>query len=105
LKVESKSFSATPAGRFLYEVDNQRERHVVDLINRTCNCRLWDLNEIPCKHEIIAIYKNIETPEDYTDPCYLKQTYMEIYKDLLPPMLGQLEWAEIGQLALAAGHI
>ena len=40
LKVESKSFSATPVGRFLYEVDNQRERHVVDLINRTCSCRL-----------------------------------------------------------------
>ena len=40
LKVKSKSFSATLASRFLYEVDNQRERHVVDLINRTCSCRL-----------------------------------------------------------------
>lgn len=40
LKVESKSFSATPAGRFLYEVDNPRERHLVDLINRTCSSRL-----------------------------------------------------------------
>ncbi|KAL0002075.1 hypothetical protein SO802_015856 [Lithocarpus litseifolius] len=77
LKVESKSFSATPA----------------------------DLNGIPCKHEITAIFKNIETPEYYTHPCYLKQTYMEIYKDLLPPMPGQLEWAEIGQLALVARHI
>lgn len=30
---------------------------------------------------------------------------MEIYKYLLPPMPSQLEWAEIGQLALVAGHI
>ena len=30
---------------------------------------------------------------------------MEIYKDLLPPMPSQLEWAKIGQLALVECHI
>ena len=105
LKVECKSFSATPTSRFMYEVDNQRERHVVDLINRTCSCRLWDLNRIPYKHGIIAIYKNIETLKDYTHPCYLKQTYMEIYKEMLPSMPCPLEWALTGQLAPVVPHI
>ena len=57
------------------------------------------------KHAITAIYTNIETPEDYTHPCYLKETYMEIYKEVLPPMPGQLEWAETGQLAPLAPNI
>ena len=39
LKVESKQFTATPAGNFLYEVASQYERHVVDLVKKTCNCR------------------------------------------------------------------
>ena len=39
LKLESKSFCAMPFGRFGYEVDNERERHVVDLVGRTCSCR------------------------------------------------------------------
>ena len=56
LKVESKPFSATPVGSFLYEIGSQYERHVVDLIKKTCRCRSWDLNGIPCKHAIIAIY-------------------------------------------------
>ena len=105
LKVESKPFSTTPAGSFLYEVASQYEKYVVDLVKKTCNCRYWDLNGIPCKHAIIVIYTNIETPEAYTHPCYHKETYMEIYKDVLPPMPGQSEWAETGQPAALAPHI
>ena len=39
LKVESKPFSATPAGDFLYEVTSQYKRHVVDLVKKTCSRR------------------------------------------------------------------
>ena len=91
LKVKSKPFSVTLAGSFLYEVGSQYERHVVDLVKKTCSYRSWDLNGIPCKHVITAIYINIETPEDYTHPCYFKETYMEIYNEVLPPMPSQLE--------------
>ena len=34
LKLESKGFCAMPSGRFMYEVDNERERHVVNLVGR-----------------------------------------------------------------------
>ena len=40
LKLECKGLYAMPSGRFVYEVDNERERHVVDLVNRTCSCRV-----------------------------------------------------------------
>ena len=39
LKVESKPFSATLAGNFLYEVASQYERHVANLVKKTCNYR------------------------------------------------------------------
>ena len=39
LKLKSKIFYAVPSERFVYEVDNERERHVVDLVERTCSCR------------------------------------------------------------------
>ena len=96
LKVKSKPFSAIPVGNFLYEVSSQYERHVVDLVKKTCSYWYWDLNGIPYKHAITAIYTNVETPEDYTHSCYFKETYMEIYKEVLPPMPGQSEWAETG---------
>ena len=40
LKLESKNFYAMPSRRFVYEVDNERERHVVDLVGRPCSCRV-----------------------------------------------------------------
>uniref|UniRef100_A0A2N9HEE9 Uncharacterized protein n=1 Tax=Fagus sylvatica TaxID=28930 RepID=A0A2N9HEE9_FAGSY len=45
LKMESRSFSTMPSGRFKYEVDNYYERHVVDLTKKECTCRIWDLTE------------------------------------------------------------
>ena len=40
LKHESIPFSATLSGRFMYEVDNGCERHVVDLVRKACSCRI-----------------------------------------------------------------
>jgi hypothetical protein len=45
LKMESRSFSAMPSGRFKYEMDNDYERNVVDLTKKEC-CRIWDLTGI-----------------------------------------------------------
>ena len=49
-----------PFGRFVYEVDNERERHVVDLVRRTYSCRAWDLTGIPYKYGVAAIFVNRE---------------------------------------------
>uniref|UniRef100_A0A2N9IXG7 SWIM-type domain-containing protein n=1 Tax=Fagus sylvatica TaxID=28930 RepID=A0A2N9IXG7_FAGSY len=84
LKIESRFFSAMPSDRFKYEVDNDYERHVVDLTKKESTCRIWDLIDIPCKHGVSAIYKNREQPEDYLHNGYLKETYLEVYNDLRP---------------------
>ncbi|XP_075662560.1 uncharacterized protein LOC142632019 [Castanea sativa] len=91
LKHESLPFSATPLGRFMYEVDNGRERHVVDLVRKACSCRIWDLTRLPCKHGISVIVKNLEKVEDCVHSCYLKETFVETYKEIIQPMLGQYE--------------
>ena len=88
LKLESKSLCEMPSGRFVYEVDNERERHVVDMVNKTCSCIVWDLTGIPCKYGVAAIFVNREIPENYTHPCYYKDAFVETYKTLIPPMPG-----------------
>ena len=64
LKVDSKSFSIIPLGCYIYEVDNEYERHMVNLTRKCCTCRVWDLTGIPCKHGVATIYKNLERPEE-----------------------------------------
>ncbi|XP_030958619.1 uncharacterized protein LOC115980526 [Quercus lobata] len=52
LKLECKGFCVISYERFVYEVNNERERHMVDLENRTCSCRVWDLTESPASMEL-----------------------------------------------------
>ena len=88
MKVKSKDFYAMPSGRFVYEVDNERERHVVDLVRKTCNCTVWNLTGIPCKYGVAAIFMNRKKLEEYTHPCYYKDTYVKTYKTPIPLMPG-----------------
>ena len=87
LKHESIPFSAALTSSFMYEVDNGRERHVVDLTKKACSCRIWDLTGLPCEHEISTIVKNLEKMKDYVHPCYLKETFAETYKEIIQPAL------------------
>ena len=66
-------------------------KDVVDLVRKACNCRIWDLTGLPCKHGIFVIVKNLEKVEDYVHPCYLKETFAETYKEIIQPMSGQSE--------------
>ncbi|XP_075645413.1 uncharacterized protein LOC142616440 [Castanea sativa] len=91
MKVESKDFCAMPSRRFVYEVNNEREGHMVDLLRKTCSCKVWDLTRIPYKDRVATIFVNCEKLEDYTHPCYYKDTYVETYKAPIPPMPGQSE--------------
>ena len=102
MKVDSKSFSAVPSGCYIYKVDNEYERHVVNLTRKCCTCRVRDLTGIPCKHGVAAIYKNLERLEDYVHACYRKDAYMAAYKEMITPLPGQDEWVETNQLALIA---
>ena len=104
LKMESRSFSAMPSGRFKYEVDNSYERHVVDLTKKECSCRIWDLTGIPCKHGVAAIYKNLEHPEDYLHYCYLKEAYLDVYSEIIHLMPSQDEWIKSGHLPPQPPH-
>ena len=100
LKMESRSFFAMPSGRFKYEVDNDYERHVVDLTKKECTCRIWDLTGILCKHGVAVIYKNRVHFEDYLHECYLKEAYLDVYSEIIHPMPGQDEWIKTKHLPL-----
>nr|XP_023879605.1 uncharacterized protein LOC111992034 [Quercus suber] len=92
-------------GRFMYKVDNGCERHGADLIRKACSCRICDLTGIPCKHGISAIVKNLGQMEDYVHSCYLKETFVETYKEIIQPMPGQSEGVKINQPVLVAPHV
>ncbi|XP_035830903.1 uncharacterized protein LOC110914631 [Helianthus annuus] len=67
----------------------------VDLDNRTCTCRKWDLRGYPCKH-VCAVARFLhKNAEEYVDLCYHKDTYMKAYEFSIPPIPSERYWPKI----------
>ncbi|XP_031395165.1 uncharacterized protein LOC116206431 [Punica granatum] len=74
--------------------DSYGDRLNVNLRMRTCSCRRWQLNGIPCAHAIAAIFYMGEEPEAYVDECYHKETYLRIYSHLMTTLDGSNSWPD-----------
>nr|AAT40523.2 Mutator transposable element, putative [Solanum demissum] len=64
----------------------------VDLYNRTCSCRQWELSGVPCKHAISSIWLKNDEVLNYVDDCYKVDTYRKIYEASILPMNGLDLW-------------
>lgn len=93
---EKKKFSryciAHASSDVLFEVENFGHRFVVDLENRTCSCRGWDLSGIPCVHACAAIHVLRDDATNYCAEAYSVLKYKETYKYGLPPLNGEAMW-------------
>ncbi|XP_022032591.1 uncharacterized protein LOC110933689 [Helianthus annuus] len=67
----------------------------VDLENKTCTCRKWQLRGYPCKHVCAVAGFLHKNAEDYVDPCYHKETYMRTYEYSIPPLPSEKFWPKV----------
>ena len=63
-------------------------RHVVDLANQTCKCKIWDLTSIPCRHAMETIFDRDLEIENFVHLCYHVAAYKRAYEHFLNPMDG-----------------
>ena len=67
---------------------------VVNLQERTCSCRKWDVTGIPCKHAIAFITFLREPLEKYVDTYYSVEKFKTAYGALIPAMTDKAQWAQ-----------
>jgi hypothetical protein len=62
-------------------------RFVVNLRERTCTCRKWQVSGIPCKHALAFITSLSDVPiEKYVDLYYSVDKFRVAYSQLIPAM-------------------
>ncbi|XP_059315512.1 uncharacterized protein LOC132066163 [Lycium ferocissimum] len=79
-------------GDYGYEISEGEDRHNVDLSQKRCTCRVWQLSGIPCPHAIKAILYDKGEPMDEMHWFYNKEAYSLTYKNKLQPVRGQQFW-------------
>ncbi|XP_059629643.1 uncharacterized protein LOC132272530 [Cornus florida] len=78
--------STTKAGDDIFEVYYKGVNEGVNLSNRTCSCREWDVKGIPCIHAIACIISERGQPENYVDSFYHRETYFRTDYHIIYPM-------------------
>ncbi|XP_012850789.1 PREDICTED: uncharacterized protein LOC105970499 [Erythranthe guttata] len=75
-----------------FQIMGPSTQHSVDVRERRCSCRKWDLTGIPCKHACSAIWCRNEDPESYVHNCYKVETYLKCYETPIFPLNGPELW-------------
>ncbi|XP_023885703.2 uncharacterized protein LOC111997793 [Quercus suber] len=95
-KLACSKWLACWVGRTKFEVKNGLESFIVDLEEKKCSCRKWDIIGIPCYHAISCIFFNREDVEKYVNACYKRTTYIDCYEPIIEPINGQNMWRPSG---------
>ncbi|XP_031393881.1 uncharacterized protein LOC116205408 [Punica granatum] len=72
------------------------EKFVVDLNEKSCSCKEWDLSGIPCCHAVACICHNRMQPEMFVHAYFSKETWQAIYTPFIHLVMGQTQWNKSG---------
>ncbi|GJT59198.1 zinc finger, PMZ-type containing protein [Tanacetum coccineum] len=69
-----------PSGYQVMEVRKGDEAYGVNLINRTCDCRMWSLSGIPCVHSIAACMHCKQNADVSVSEWYRQSKWYDAYQ-------------------------
>ncbi|KAH1047902.1 hypothetical protein J1N35_038686 [Gossypium stocksii] len=75
-----------------YELRNESYQYTVDLSQRICSCRSWQISGIPCSYACAAMYHLGLQPDEYKHKYYHIDTYKKAYSFLMQPINRPHDW-------------
>ncbi|XP_073049460.1 uncharacterized protein [Primulina eburnea] len=79
----SQRLKASQINAFEYHVYGDGKHEVVNLSDRSCSCRVFQIDKIPCAHAIAAIYGAKLDLYDFCSPYYSSQMWALAYADTI----------------------
>ncbi|KAF7144294.1 hypothetical protein RHSIM_Rhsim05G0107300 [Rhododendron simsii] len=87
-----KGWIARYCGNGNFEIVGPYEQYKVNLENKTCGCRKWELSGIPYVHAVCGYNHLHMDPMHYVHDCYKVTTYLSGYGNGLGPINGREMW-------------
>ncbi|GJY62006.1 mutator type transposase [Tanacetum coccineum] len=101
IEIKIKSCRVQWNGRHKYGVTGPSgDQVVVDVHERTCSCRKWELTRMPCKHALASIWNvaknsiDVGTPESWVHPAYWLVTWQKVYSFKINPLNRKHLWSK-----------
>ncbi|XP_021985948.1 uncharacterized protein LOC110882173 [Helianthus annuus] len=74
------------------------KQYVVDVVDRVCTCREWEVSGIPCRHAVVVNWdmamngQEVGPPESWVNECYYLETWKRVYSHTIGPINGRELW-------------
>ncbi|KAL5548406.1 hypothetical protein UlMin_003637 [Ulmus minor] len=75
-----------------YHVKGGELEGVVDIFNKTCTCKEFDIDKLPCVHAIAAAHHTQVSVYSLVSPYYTKEYYVLAYGETIYPVGSQSQW-------------
>ncbi|XP_021991714.1 uncharacterized protein LOC110888497 [Helianthus annuus] len=74
-------------------VEDGGKKGLVDFLNRSCSCRVWQVSGLPCGH-VIAVSRFLGETDcsHYAFSCYSNEVYKKTYEESINPLPHRSEW-------------
>ncbi|XP_022883132.1 uncharacterized protein LOC111399876 [Olea europaea var. sylvestris] len=73
-------------------ISNDRSTFVVDIEERTCTCRMMQVDRMPCPHALAVIEHTKRDPYAYCSYYYTKDAFLKAYEHSVYPIGNPDEW-------------
>ncbi|KAL5784528.1 hypothetical protein ACOSQ2_006920 [Xanthoceras sorbifolium] len=91
---EGRFVTALCSTETLFEVKEGSKFYVVDLEKQSCDCGLWEVTGIPCKHAMAVITTKRLNSHDYVHKYLTKEYYLKTYSHAITPIPDQSLWPD-----------
>ncbi|KAL5578638.1 hypothetical protein UlMin_011080 [Ulmus minor] len=75
-----------------YHVKGGELEGVVDIFNKMCTCKEFDIDKLPCVHAIAAAHHAQVSVYSLVSPYYTKEYYVLAYGETIYPVESQSQW-------------
>ncbi|GAB4855379.1 hypothetical protein Ancab_039761 [Ancistrocladus abbreviatus] len=93
----ARTFQVLRANEAEFEVISHEGTNVVDIRNRCCLCRGWQLYGLPCAHAVAALLSCRQNVHRFTESCFTVATYRKTYSQTIHPIPDKSLWKELSE--------
>ncbi|KAK1415281.1 hypothetical protein QVD17_31059 [Tagetes erecta] len=99
IKSEASQYKVIFNGHNKYQVTSSSlDQCVVNMDDRSCSCRKWELTGMPCKHAVAVNWNmrsngiDVGIPETWVHKSYWLDTWKKVYSHSVDPINGKEMW-------------
>ncbi|KAH8481058.1 hypothetical protein H0E87_031104 [Populus deltoides] len=91
----ARTYQVLRANEAEFEVISHEGTNIVDIRNRCCLCRGWQLYGLPCAHAVAALLSCRQNVHRFTESCFTVATYRKTYSQTIHPIPDKSLWTEL----------